>query len=230
MFRMAKALGSEGERDPSLLHPLFARLPPLYADTPVAPQPDVVSSRHADDDPNPYEPIPLSLIFTLTDKLMAQYPWDEAPIRGDEIMGEGSVVYSYEREMAARKDSESDWTLETAVQLVDKEVVKPGSGEADEDEEEEPSLPVTKRLRWRIRVPRDKAGTAVAVGIVLVGVGIAVYSTRAGGSRSDWRRWWAAVIHEWVGTNAGVGRAREYWRVWMSAVENVAGSVRDAVV
>lgn len=228
MFRMAKGLGSEGERDPSLLHPLFARLPPLYADTPDAPQPDIAPSQRADDDPNPYEPIPLSLVFALTDKLMVQYPWDEAPIRGDEIMGEGSVVYSYEREIAARKDFESGWTLETAVQLVDKEVVKPGSGEADEDEE--PSLPVIKRLRWRIRVPRDKAGTAVAVGIVLVGVGIAAYSTRAGGSRSDWRRWWAAVIHEWVGTNSGVGRAREYWRVWVGVVENVVGSVRDAVV
>jgi hypothetical protein len=228
MFKMAKALGSEGERDPSLLHPLFARLPPLYADTPDAPVPELPPSQRADDEPNPYEPIALSLIFALTDKLMVQYPWDEAPIKGDEIMGEGSVVYSYEGEIAARKDPESSWTLDVAAQLVDKEVVKPGSGEADEDEE--PSLPVIKRPRWRIRVPRDKTGTAVAVGMVLVGVGIAVYSTRAGGSHSDWRRWWAAVIDEWVRTNSGVGRAREYWRVWMSAVENVVRSVRGVIV
>jgi hypothetical protein len=100
MLQLAKKLGSEAMDDPSLLHPLFARLPPLFPDTPsestpVAKEINVSADAIKEDDANPYEPIPLSRIFELADELMTRFPWDSEDIRGREIMGTGSVVSSY---------------------------------------------------------------------------------------------------------------------------------------
>ncbi|RXK39023.1 hypothetical protein M231_03753 [Tremella mesenterica] len=105
LLRLVKSLGPEAQSDPSLLHPLFARLPPLYPDTPSHPTPSPTlhplptSSSTLMSDPdavNPYEPIPLSELFALADKLMLQYPWDGEDIRGREIMGVGSIVSTYD--------------------------------------------------------------------------------------------------------------------------------------
>ena len=156
------------------------------------------------DGPNPYGPIPLSELFALTDKLMSQYPWDGRDIRGTEIMGPGSVVRTYDAEAVVVGSGPILGLLQMA-NMVDKDVVMPGSSGAEEDDEDEdedkalaPSFFPRFRLP-RLRVPTNKLGAAVAVGVVVIGIGIAVYGVRAGGPRASWSRWWGVVISGWAG-------------------------------
>ncbi|WVF65676.1 hypothetical protein IAT40_000407 [Kwoniella sp. CBS 6097] len=232
MFEIAKKLGEEYEEDPTLLHPLFVRLPPLYADTPsdpgpspaqdgTSPAPGKGMTEFTDDDPNPYKPIILSELFTLTDTLMEQYPWDGDLISGRDIMGEGSVVSSYSSE------GSDGWSPEQALQMVNVDVVKPGAGMAVDDDDDdgegdedvtEPgtSTPFpTKRKLGGFRLPRNKLSTVMAVGIVVLGVGMAVYGVRAGGDQASWGRWWSYVIRGWFGKEGrrlgrGIGRISNY--------------------
>lgn len=179
MMALAKQMGPDAADDPSLLHPLFARLPPLHADTPEETA-SLKRDRHGprdEQDPNPYEPIPLSQCFALADDLMERFPWDGAIIRGEEIMGQGSVLSTY--------TTEAEAGLEGAKESIDRDVVRDAS--ESEDEEEEP--PQRRKVRRR-----NPLGTAVAVGVVLVGIGIAVYGWKAGGRQASWVRWWAAVL------------------------------------
>jgi hypothetical protein len=203
MLRLVKDVGQEAMDDPSVLHPLFARLPPLLPDEPGE-DVEPIKAEHVDsddvareyDDKNPYEPIPLSTIFNIADDLLARYPWDGPIIRGNEILGEASSVITYERE------SEDQWSLPKAESLVNGLVIQPGSDMLDEDEEDDqlPPVPTSRprRSRLRLRMPKKKIGTIIAVGVVLVGVGVAVYGARSGGPRSDWASWWSAVVWDWA--------------------------------
>ncbi|KAK8843409.1 hypothetical protein IAR55_007066 [Kwoniella newhampshirensis] len=215
MLRMAEDLGSEYHEDPSLLHPLFVRLPPLYPDTPSTPEPPntgTVPGTKAttldDDDPNPYEPIKLSDLFKLTDCLMDQYPWDGEIVKGKDILGKGSVVCSYDLEMG-----DETWSVENALALIDVEVVKPGVATMDNDEEEaDETEPISRRPTRRslsLRIPRHKLSTMLALGVVILGVGMAVYGVKAGGSEARWGRWWGMVIRGWVGRESK--KAGEGW-------------------
>lgn len=200
MLKLVREMGQEAMDDPSILHPLFARLPPLVADDPDTQtlgamelgEKGIVGGNDMDE-PNPYEPIALSTIFRIADDLLARYPWDGPIIKGKEILGDASSVMTYPREL------ESDWTLKLAETLVNGEVIKPGADMLDEEEEEDP-LPIRKARsrKLRVRIPRNKAGTLLAVGVVLFGVGIAVYGARSGGPRSNWARWWSVVLRDWV--------------------------------
>jgi hypothetical protein len=206
MLRLAKALGPEAAEDPSLLHPLFSRLPPLWPDTPDSPALDLhATPMSLEAEANPYNPIPLSDLFQLTDKLMAQFPWDSPEIRANDIMGEGSVVYTYELETApyTRDGVEPHrWGIPEALAMVDKNVVRPGAGMMDDEEEEaEQVSPLRKpprqprsRQRWLIRLGSHKFGTAIALGVVLLGIGMAISSGRAGGTHASWSRWWCVVF------------------------------------
>jgi len=196
MFVLAKGLGEEAMDDPSLLHPLFSRLPPLYADTPDSPSsPDSNEDANVGDDgePNPYSPIPLSRLFQLTDELMARFPWDGDIIRGREIMGEGSAVCTYDQEVKLRS--------EEMLGMMQKEVVKPGAGIMDEEEEEEVLDEVKKDIKRRRRVvlhmPRNRLGTAIALGVLVLGVELAMYG-RGSNGRDGWARWWGVVLKSWV--------------------------------
>ena len=200
MFELAEQLGSEGEQDPSLLHPLFARIPPLCSDAPGSPDrpPPMRQSIDNEDDSNPYDPIPLSRLFALTDDLMARFPWDGETVRGREIMGEGSVVSSYDVEVAAR--SKGYWCPQDALGLIDRDVVKPGAGTSDDDEEEVVTAPIRRRPKSRLRLPRNKLGTTVAFSIFVLGIGMAIFGVRVGGPRAEWTRWWwLMVIRTWAG-------------------------------
>ena len=213
MLRLVREMGQEAMDDPTILHPLFARLPPLVADIPDATKPlnekeEEFEENNLYDDPNPYEPILLSTIFRITDDLLARYPWDGPGIRGQEILGEASSVYTYPRE------TEDGWSLHLAESKINGEVIKPGADMLDEEEEEEePPAPIRKRTR--IRIPRNQVGTLVAFSVVLVGMGIAIYGARSGGPRSNWARWWSVVVRDWVGrTHAGAGSIRGTLRYW----------------
>ncbi|WWC91328.1 uncharacterized protein L201_006271 [Kwoniella dendrophila CBS 6074] len=208
MLEIAHQLGSEYEEDPTLLHPLFVRLPPLYADTPSHPEAPVESSPlpvytdFQDETANPYKAIKLSGLFQLTDTLMTQYPWDGDTIRGKEIMGDGSVVNTYEKE-----EVEAEWSSEEMLKMVDVEVVKPGSGGISDDEDEEAEAEAEKEMKsikrqkrkLQIRIPRNKVNTALAIGIMFLGIGMAVYGFKAGGNEASWSRWWGYVIRGWIG-------------------------------
>ncbi|KAI9636676.1 rab-GTPase-TBC domain-containing protein [Dioszegia hungarica] len=222
MMVLAAELGPEAADDPSLLHPLFSRLPPLYPDTPDQTTPPshitTDATNREGDNPNPYRPIPLSELFSLADRLMLEHPWDGPEIRGQEIMGQGSVVMSYEKEMAPRPletgVGDKAWTLVDALQLVDQEVVKPGAGMMDDEEEDEDEAPVpvrkpgrrVQRRRWLLRLGRNKLGTAVAVGVVVLGVGMAVFGVKAGGPHASWARWWAAIVGKQIAGSGAGGR------------------------
>ena len=197
MIKLAKKLGAEAMEDPSLLHPLFARLPPLYPDTPDSPLPNSntktphdqgrdLDGEYYDDDTNPYEAIPLSRVFAITDDLLARYPWNGPLIRGDEVMGPHSVMQTYD------KEADPDCRLGQAERLIDDQVILPGATEPDEDDEE---VPPTIPIR-RARLPRNKFGTAMAVGVMVVGIGIAMYGLKAN-SKSGWRGWWTVVARSW---------------------------------
>ncbi|WWC97846.1 hypothetical protein V866_004733 [Kwoniella sp. B9012] len=202
MLQIAHQLGSEYEEDPTLLHPLFVRLPPLYADTPsepdppptLTPSPKTSYDDFEEDSANPYRPIKLSELFQLTDKLMDQYPWDGDVIRGTEIMGEGSVVNTYPKEQM-----EEEWSEEEMLRMIDVQVVKPGAGDISDDEELDEEPVKQKRRRLPIRKPRNKINTLLAFGVVVLGVGIAVYGFKAGGNEASWSRWWSVVIRGWIG-------------------------------
>jgi hypothetical protein len=194
MFSLAKDLGEEAMDDPSLLHPLFARLPPLYPDTPSSSEPPPQSASLSVEDgmPNPYSPIPLSRLFQLTDELMARYPWDGDVIRGREVMGEGSAIWTY--------DQEGEMSVGEMLGMMEKEVVRPGAADMDEEEEEEEREEVKRvvRRRFRLRVPRQKMGMVLAIGVLVVGVGLGTYGRGTIGTR-DLSRWWGSVITVWVG-------------------------------
>ncbi|KIR52495.1 hypothetical protein I315_05104 [Cryptococcus gattii Ru294] len=190
LFEFAKKLGREYQEDPSLLHPLFVRLPPLYPDTPPSPNPPMsplISPSKLelhDPDVNPYSAIRLSDVFQLADRLMEEYPWDGSLIRGGDIMGPGSVVVTYDQEW-----SEEGWTPEKALKYVDVDVVQPGAAVMDEDEPV-PS-PISRRVTnpdlWKV-LKRVKPSTLVALGVVFLGVGMAVYGVKLGGRSVTWRR------------------------------------------
>jgi hypothetical protein len=217
MLRLVREMGQEAMDDPSILHPLFARLPPLVADDPDT-APSTLGNKEGGgeenssyDGPNPYEPIMLSTIFRITDDLLARYPFDGPLIRGTEILGEASSVMTYSRE------TEEGWTLKIAESQINGEVIKPGADMLDDEEEEEEAQVPRPIKKTRIRIPRNKLGMVVAVGVVLVGMGIAVYGARSGGPRSNWARWWNVVVRDWVErSHSGVGSVRGvlgYWTV-----------------
>lgn len=195
MFEFAKKLGREYQEDPSLLHPLFVRLPPLYPDTPPSPNPPtspLISPSKLElhnPDVNPYSAIRLSDVFQLADRLMEEYPWDGSLIQGRDIMGPGSVVITYDQEW-----SEEEWTPEKALKCVDVDVVQPGAAVMDEDEPV-PS-PIYRRATnpdlWKV-LKRVKPSTLVALGVVFLGVGMAVYGVKLGGRNVTWRRVVAGV-------------------------------------
>nr|XP_018259057.1 uncharacterized protein I303_08600 [Kwoniella dejecticola CBS 10117]OBR81215.1 hypothetical protein I303_08600 [Kwoniella dejecticola CBS 10117] len=199
MLEIAHQLGSEYEEDPTLLHPLFVRLPPLYPDTPSEPDPPPITTLSPpniedlqDDSINPYRPIRLSELFELTDTLMVKHPWDGDVIKGKEIMGEGSVVHTYAQE------ANEDWTSQKMLDMIDVEVVRPGAGQVSEDEEEEEEEIVKEKRRVRIRRPRSKVNIMVAVGVIVLGIGIAKYGFKAGGNEACWGKWWGVVLRGWA--------------------------------
>lgn len=222
MLRLVKEMGQEAIDDPSILHPLFSRLPPLLADTPIVEdstrqQEKEMEAKRAErslDDVNPYSPITLSSIFAVADDLMARFPWDGPAIRGREVFAEASSVITYSLE-----STDPAWSLHRAGALAHGEVVRPGAGFMDDDSEEEDEnatpAPIRRRPRSRLRIPRDKVGTLVAVGIVLVGIGIAVYGSRSGGPRSNWAKWWSTVLRD-VASRRGsvVSRFTESLHSW----------------
>jgi hypothetical protein len=202
MARLVKQLGPEAQRDPSLLHPLFARLPPLYCDTPDAPTPPTTAppptSPHAE--PNPYTPIALSTVFKLADKLFAKFPPDGPVTRAHEVLGQGSMVRTYSRER------DEDWGLRDAEAAIDSDVILPGGDEADEDASLVPDCRLSPRRL-------DHLSTAVAVGIVVVGIGAAVLGWQGRHADPQWARFWGMVatqaaaksnslINSWVAVNS----------------------------
>lgn len=249
MMDLAQKLDPEAADDPSLLHPLFSRLPPLYPDTPDQPFPisldPRISTETDRDDPNPYEPIPLSDLFQLADKLMVEHPWDGPDIRGKDIMGEGSVVMSYDLEMAPLASKEEDrkrWTMSDALQLVDKEVVRPGVTMVDDDEEEgEAEKPVKRmrkqriRRRWLFLLGRNKVGTTLAIVVVVLGIVMAIFGVKAGGVHASWARWWALVIGRKVGGKGSLfgsevgGRLGEMVRVAREVSGFVVRSLKEII-
>jgi len=227
MLRLVKEMGQEAMDDPSILHPLFARLPPLLADEPdtvsISPngEKDVNTKQgNENDDTNPYDSIPLSTIFRITDDLLARYPYDGPLIRGEEILGEASSVATFSREM------DDDWTLRLAESQINGAVIKPGADMLDEEEEEEAPKAIKKP---RIRVPRNELGTVVAISVVLVGMGIAVYGARSGGPRSNWARWWSVVVGDWMSKSyTGVGSVRGILGYWTASSTSFLRKMLDA--
>lgn len=180
MLKLVAGLGAEARLDPSLLHPLFQRLPPLYADTPDAPKPppgfEPPETNNMHDEPNPYAPIALSGIFQLADRLQAKHPWDGPKVRGREVMGPGSVVQTFARETAAADPDPEDekavlkeWSLAEAEAAIDNDVVRPGGDVLDE----EPDLAPERKIR--LHVGGGPLFAAFAVGVVALGVGIALF-------------------------------------------------------
>jgi hypothetical protein len=227
MLMLVKEMGQEAMDDPSILHPLFARLPPLVADDPDTTPTSLDGEKEVDtkqghgyDDPNPYDPISLSTIFRITDDLLARYPYDGPLIRGEEILGEASSVNTFSRELG------DDWTLGLAESQITGEVIKPGADMLDEEEEEEAPKAIRKP---RIRVPRNKIGTLVAISVVLVGMGIAVYGARSGGPRSNWARWWSVVVRDWMSKSyTGVGSVRGILGYWTASSTSFLRKLLDA--
>ena len=158
MMQLAKQ--SDYHDDPTLLHPFFAKLPPLFPDTPGDAKPPASSP----DPDNPYSPLILSEIFQLTDALQVKYPWNGRVIRGREIIGDASVIVTYEQE---------DWDLDHALHHLTGEIIRPGF----HDDEHRP-LP-GRRLRVGRRV-------VIALGVLLLGVGLARYASRLG-PRATWQ-------------------------------------------
>ena len=193
MLQLAQNLRAEIRDDPSSLHPLFARLPPLHPDTPEGCLPLSITDADDEMDPNPYDPIPLSQVFNMTDDLLARFPWDGKVIRGKEVMGPASVLYTYDEETPqenAEKGTDG-LSLETGAGMVNQEVVRSGAAEINDEEVEQPSrLPMS----WRsmLRMPPSRIGTVLAVGVVFVGIAIAAFGIRTGGTHRGWAGWWGA--------------------------------------
>jgi hypothetical protein len=227
MLRLVREMGQEAMDDPSILHPLFARLPPLVADDPDTASASSTGENdvkteldHGYDDPNPYEPILLSTIFRITDDLLARYPYDAPLVRAEEILGEASSVNTFSRE------TDDDWTLKLAESQIIGEVIKPGADMLDEEEEQEVPKPIRKP---RIRIPRNKIGTLVAISVVLLGMGIAVYGARSGGPRSNRGRWWSVVVRDWMSkSHSGVGSVRGTLGYWTASSTSFLRRLLDA--
>ena len=212
MFELARKLGAEGEHDPSLLHPLFSRLPPLDPDTPSETMPSKADLAELGDqadmnDPNPYNPMPLSEVFALADDLMLKYPWDGPIIRGKEIMGPGSVVSSYELEASA---IENGLSPQQVMEMIDRDVVWPGAGMADDDEED-----VAAAIRPRLLVPKNRLRTTVSLGVVVLGLGIVLYSWRVEDRRGGGYRWWSLVFQNMLSKRF---QTQDLSRLYRSAV------------
>lgn len=221
MFRLAKLKGEDAEDDPSLLHPLFARLPPLFADTPDQPEYQVSAEKGGSDsydDPNPYDPIPISHVFSIADELMARFPWDGSVMRGNEVLGPGSTIRTYANEDLVQQ---GEWSLKAAEAMVDVDVMMPGGTEPDEEEEEAEPLKKVQKIRRR----SNKGGLTIAVGIAVVGVSIALYGFKAGGSRAGWVGWWATVIKSWAGKSSWEETVID----WRKVLGNVMKSVREVM-
>jgi len=220
MARLVAQLGSEAKQDPSLLHPLFARLPPLYPDTPDAPTPPEGYKLpelppHAE--PNPYTPIPLSTVFALSDKLMAQYPYDGSRIRAYEVLGSGSAVRTYEKEK-----SEEEWTLSHAEGAIDNDVILPGGDEADDEESLIPAPRFYNPFRLGPgQIRYDRLGTAFAVGIVVVGIGAALFGWHGRHVDPQWARFWGLVATQWV------SKSREAVRSWVTITSYFTRTLRE---
>lgn len=225
MFRLAKQKGGDAEDDPSLLHPLFARLPPLFADTPHQPSAPVSEERVGSDnfdEPNPYDPIPISRIFNITDELMARFPWDGPIMRGKEVLGPGSAIRTYENELTM---GNGEWSLKAAEAMVDVDVMMSGGTEPDEESEEEDEILPSKKV-GRPAIRRGKgSGMTLAVGIAVVGIGIALYGFKAGGSGAGWSAWWAMVVRSWAGKHG----LEETARSWRKVLGNLGRGVRDVM-
>ncbi|KAL7421345.1 GTPase-activating protein gyp8 [Cryptotrichosporon argae] len=206
MIKLVKALGSEAVHDPSLLHPLFARLPPLYPDTPSALSPPHTTAPMAmcDDDVNPYAPIRLSEVFALSNRLLAKFPWDGKLVRGREVMGPGSVALTYPDDLA------------TAEAWIDRDVVLPGADRLEDDD-----VPAASRRFASLRVPPNKVGTALAVGVLVLGLGLAA----AGAKDDGWRRWWVGVMRGW----AGRGKLGDALGEWARMGRYLVQSLRELV-
>lgn len=150
LFELAKGL----DDDPTSLHPYFARLPPLVADTPLSPPPPShpLSLNDIHDlkpDFNPYDPLYLSTLFQAADSLMAEFPPNHRAVRLDEIMGPDSMVHTYQTE-----------DLAVAESLIHSENILADAPESDD--ESEPARPSSR--------------TAITIGIVIISIGIAVYT------------------------------------------------------
>ncbi|GMK56226.1 hypothetical protein CspeluHIS016_0300660 [Cutaneotrichosporon spelunceum] len=199
MLKLAADLGPEVRLDPSLLHPLFQRLPPLYADTPEEPKPPPgfhdpkKDGKSKFDEPNPYTPIPLSGIFQLADRLLAKYPYNGPQVRAYEVLGPGSVVQTYDREIGESESTDEKgevdekgtlkgWTLADAEACVDKDVVLPGGDELDDDE------PVAWPDKLGGLARSRRIVTTVTIGVVLLGIGAALYRSTG---RYRLAAWWA---------------------------------------
>lgn len=214
MLKLVVGLGAEARLDPSLLHPLFQRLPPLYADTPDAPTPPPdfkPPESNIRDEPNPYTPIPLSGIFQLADRLQAKHPWDGPKVRGHEVMGPGSVVRTFAREVQEvdpedEKAALKEWTLADAEAAIDQDVVLPGGDELD-DEPDEPEYKLFSPHRLGLRASGHMI-TALAVGVVVLGVGAALFGWQ--GRNAKWARWWGSVAGQWAAK-------RDLGRPWIRA-------------
>jgi hypothetical protein len=217
MFRLAKDLGSEASDDPSLLHPLFSRLPPLVADTPDQTELPPIEFDSSDDSVNPYEPIALSRVFQITDELMARYPWHGPDIRGQDIMGPGSVVVTYEHEVEGKG---APWSLRQAEDFTNKHVVLPGATEPDEEDAVPDKEPRPSRKPRR----RISSGTAIAVGVLAIGIGMSVYGYRAESSRSGWAGWWSVVMRSWV-SRTGMEESLRGWSRVASFVQKALTGV-----
>lgn len=215
MLRLVSKLGSEARLDPSLLHPLFQRLPPLYADTPDAPKPPSdfkAPEAKIYDEPNPYDPIPLSGIFQLADRLQAKHPWDGHKIRGHEVMGPGSVVRTFAREIEVDPEDEKaalkEWSLADAEAAIDQDVVLPGGEELDEEPDLAPERWSLLPQRLGLRVGSNRFLSVLAVGMVVVGVSAALFGWE--GRNAQWARWWGSVAGHWAAK-------RDLGRPWIRA-------------
>lgn len=60
-----------------------------------------------DEEVNPFTPLVLSEVFRLADELMEKYPFDGEDVRGNEVLGPGSVVRTWDWERRGRP-SDSD--------------------------------------------------------------------------------------------------------------------------
>ncbi|BEJ11669.1 hypothetical protein CspHIS471_0201290 [Cutaneotrichosporon sp. HIS471] len=200
MLKLAADLGPEVRLDPSLLHPLFQRLPPLYSDTPDEPKPPPgfhdpnAEARGKFDEPNPYTPIALSGIFQLADKLQAKHPFDGSRVRAHEVLGSGSVVRTYVFEIGEQLDEQAKvdekaalkaWTLADAEACIDKDVVLPGGDQLDDDE----PVPWPDRLGGLARSRRIV--TTITIGVLLIGVGAALYRSTG---RYRFVTWWTTFM------------------------------------
>lgn len=224
MARLVTKLGPEAQQDPSLLHPLFARLPPLYPDTPDAPDPppgyqvlDVGLKNH---EPNPYSPIALSTVFALSDKLIKKYPWDGDKIRAHEVLGPGSMVRTYDKEKSG------EWTLNDAEAAIDNDVILPGGDEADDEESLVPRSRFLNPFRvglGQFIVGYGRLGTVLTIGIVVVGIGAVLFGWPGRSADAQWARFWGLTVTQWS------YKSREVVRSWSTVTSYLTRTLREVL-